>query len=176
MTYFVVMPDGQKFGPADLPILNQWAGEGRILPDTTIEDASTGHRFMASALAGLQLPGTTFAQPMSQPFPPPGSMNQPTQYAAYQRGPAYAGDYGQNELTYAWVLGATGLVLTFACGCSGPCVLIALVFPILGIIYANKAATKGNPNAAGARILSYVAIAIQAVGLILYISAMAFMR
>jgi len=176
MSYFVVMPDGQKFGPADLAILNQWAGEGRILPDTTIEDASTGHRFMASALAGLQVPGTTFAQPMNQPFPPPGSMNQPTQYAAYQRGPVYAGDFGQSELTYAWVFAATGLLLTFACGCAGPCALIAVAFPILGIVFANKAAAKGNTGAAGARILSIVALTLHAAAIILYFAASSFLR
>jgi hypothetical protein len=173
MSYFVVMPDGQKFGPADLAILNQWAGEGRILPDTTIEDATTGHRFMASALAGLQL---AYARPASQPFPPPGAVQPPTQYAAYQRGPAYVGDIGQSDLTYAWVFGATGLLLTFACGCAGPCALIAVVFPILGIVFANKAAAKGNTGAAGARILSIVALTLHAAAIILYIAAMVFMR
>ena len=76
--FFVVLPDGQKFGPADLRTLNQWASEGRILATSIIEDAQTGQRLHASSLPGLVL-----TQTMGQnPYAAPGTMNAPTQHAA----------------------------------------------------------------------------------------------
>lgn len=34
--YYVIHPDGSRYGPADLKTLNQWASQGRILPLTTV--------------------------------------------------------------------------------------------------------------------------------------------
>jgi len=54
--YFVVHPGGQRYGPADLATLNQWAGEGRLIPDTTLVDEATGAQMFARDVPGLFFP------------------------------------------------------------------------------------------------------------------------
>ncbi|MBC8064497.1 MAG: hypothetical protein H7Y17_06690 [Chlorobia bacterium] len=161
--YFVVLPDGQKFGPADVNLLNQWVAEGRVLANTMLEDAQSGQRLPASSLPGLQV---ATAQPPG-PYPAPGTMNPPQQYGGYYRGgPAAVGDSGQNDLTLAYVFASLGLVMCLGGGLCGGCGLVGIVFPILGLVYAKKAEDKGNPGANGARIMSWVALALQIVGLV----------
>lgn len=156
--YFVVLPDGQKFGPADLRTLNQWATEGRILSNTVIEDAQTGQRFQAGSLPGLQLTQTMG----HSPYPAPGTMNPPNQYAAYTR-PGTGGNssVGSNDLTLSYVFGALGIGL---CAMCGP--VLGIVFPILGLVYAKKAEDQRNPSANSAKILNYIALGLQILSLI----------
>ncbi|MBN9502050.1 MAG: hypothetical protein BGO01_10460 [Armatimonadetes bacterium 55-13] len=176
MKYFVVLPDGQRFGPADLPLLNQWASEGRILPDTLLEEEGTLRRLSASALPGLNLAGT-MAQPTSpmtnsNPFPPTGQAplypGQPDAqgYQGYYRGPGPGVGFGESDLNLAWIFGALSLLVCFGGGCFPGCGLIGLVFPILGLVFANKAQQKGHPNTQGARILCIVGLVLQILSLI----------
>lgn len=159
MKYFVIAPDGNKYGPADLATLNAWIAEGRLTPGQMLED-ELGTRTPASAVPGLNFPsaaapsapqapapGATMYQPGQQPF------NQAPGY--YPRGTGYVGDNGQSDLTQAYIFGALGI---FCCG---------LIFPLLGISAANRAEAKGNPGAKGAKILCYIGLAwfvIQVVG------------
>lgn len=73
MNYFVIWPDGRRFGPADLAMLNAWAREGRLIPASQLEEAGTGRRFAAHELPGLAFPsaGLNPAQqwPVQQPGP-----------------------------------------------------------------------------------------------------------
>ena len=164
--YFVVLPDGQKFGPADINLLNQWVAEGRVLANTMLEEAQSGRRYPASSLPGLQV--ATMPAPGS--FPQPTTMNPPQTYANYQRGPGIpvaVGDFGQNDLTLAYVFASIGLAMCLGTGICGGCGLVGIVFPILGLVYANKAQQKGNPSAQGARVLSWVALSLQIAALIL---------
>ncbi len=62
MQYMVIWPDGQKFGPADLNQLNQWAAEGRIKPETELESVVDGARLSAASLPGIVFPGAAAAQ------------------------------------------------------------------------------------------------------------------
>jgi hypothetical protein len=160
LTYFVVLPDGQKFGPADLQLLNQWVAEGRVLPNTVLEDSMSGRLMHASSVPGIQL----LAQQQPQaPFPPPGQApGQP--YAGYYRGGV--ADNGQNDLTLSYVFGSLGLIGCFGNFFCGLCGVIGLVFPILGVVYANKAQQKGNPGAGGARVLAWVGIALQVLAIL----------
>jgi hypothetical protein len=57
MQYFVIWTDGQKFGPADLATLNEWAAQGRINPTTELESVVDGSRIVAGSLAGLNFGG-----------------------------------------------------------------------------------------------------------------------
>jgi len=57
MQYFVIWNDGQKFGPADLTVLNEWIGQGRITPTTELESVVDGSRLQAGSLPGLTFPG-----------------------------------------------------------------------------------------------------------------------
>lgn len=136
MQYYVISSDGQRYGPADIATLNQWIAEGRLLPHQLVEDASTGVRIAASSVAGLMFP------------------QQPPTYQSYPRDPGgWSGDDGAQDLRQSWTYGAIGL-------CVGWCCCIFLVFPIMGIVSANKAAEKGNPNAANARIFNIVVLVL----------------
>ncbi len=62
--YFVVdLNTGQKYGPADIATLNQWLAEGRVTPQSTLEDAETGERIIANAVPGLNIGPTAPTAP-----------------------------------------------------------------------------------------------------------------
>ena len=74
MPYYVIGPDGQKYGPAEPQQLQAWAAEGRITQQTFIEDATSGDRVPAAALPYLTRPtpiGTVSPPPATPVFPPP---------------------------------------------------------------------------------------------------------
>lgn len=74
MQYFVIAPDGQKYGPADVPTLNSWITEGRLLPDTQLQDTATGAVMAAAMVPGLQFPmapGPAPQAPMAPQSPDP---------------------------------------------------------------------------------------------------------
>ena len=73
MRYFVIGDDGQKYGPADLDLLNSWITEGRLLPTQQLEDESSGLRLAAGAVQGLNFP---LQNPQSAAVAQ-GSLNQP---------------------------------------------------------------------------------------------------
>ena len=54
MNYFVIEPEGQKYGPANIESLNLWLFEERISALTLLED-ETGNRVRALAVPGLRL-------------------------------------------------------------------------------------------------------------------------
>lgn len=166
MKYFVIMPDGQKFGPADVDVLTQWAHEGRINSQTMLEDAATGQRAPASSVPGIMLPLSQsmpelqIDQPVQTPMagPGPSTFEQPPGYTPYQRAEQYGVHpmAGQNEIIYAWV--AFGLSLV-ACGCIGS---------LFGISFAKKAQKMGNPAAKAPLIANYVSLGLNIVGIIIY--------
>jgi len=139
MQYFVVLPDGQKFGPADLQTLNVWAAENRVPANAEIEDIATMVRIPATTFPGLNLPGpaTTSEQwtvPPSQGSPYPRSQ-APTSSAA-----------GSTELTLAWVLGA--VTIGFCCP----------ILPGVGLHFANKAISLGNAGGQAAKTFNIVVL------------------
>ncbi|MCC6404139.1 MAG: hypothetical protein IT207_09025 [Fimbriimonadaceae bacterium] len=75
MSYYVVWPDGRRFGPANLDTLNQWAGEGRISADALIEDVVAGKTVPATMVPGLEFPSpespTAAIEPEAPPIPDP---------------------------------------------------------------------------------------------------------
>lgn len=155
MSYFVVDPSGQQYGPADYALLTQWAAEGRVQPMTTIRDSATGQTMMASALPGL-FPATQSAGPYgSAPsYGSPYSSNpyqQPQQYAAYPR--PYGLDDGSKDATASLVFGILSLV---CCG------VVGLAFGILGLVFSKRAMSKGTTTgmAQAGQILSYIGIAL----------------
>lgn len=133
MNYFVIANDGQKYGPADIATLNQWAQEGRVLPTQMLEDAATGTQTMAS-----QVPGLIFPAAASQP-----NFQNPNQHNPYQQYPrnniGSMGD-GSDEIKKAWIFGSIGL---FCC---------PIVFSVYGIVNAVQAQKKGHPQGTAALI------------------------
>lgn len=55
-TFFVVTPDGQKFGPADINTLSQWAAEGRLFPTSILESSVSGQQTTANNIPGIIWP------------------------------------------------------------------------------------------------------------------------
>ena len=146
MNYFVIAADGQKYGPADVPTLNQWAQEGRVLNTSMLEDAATGQRVAATSVAGINF------QPSAQHAPNyggPPNYGQPN----YQQvpGPYMGGDNGQDDITKVWVF----CVLAFVC-CSP--------LGIAAIVYASKAQQKGHPQGQTAMIIAVVCTVVACSG------------
>ena len=149
MRYFVIGDDGQKYGPADLATLNSWITEGRLLPTQQLEDEASGMRLAAGAVQGLNFPVQSAAAQAvaTQPGPTAGP------YAGaqpYQQGYPRAGygDDGSEDVKKAWIYAIIGF---FCC--------IFLQIPAL--IFAGKAASKGNTKATAPKIFSIVVIVLQ---------------
>jgi hypothetical protein len=151
--YFVIGDDGQKYGPADIATLNSWITEGRLLPTQQLEDEASGLRLAAGAVQGLNFPLQGPA--VGAPQPAPGNPYE----GAYNRGPVGGSpaNYGQKELTTAWVLFGVGFI---CCG--------IVLWPI-GIAMANKAEQLGNPGAQAAKIANIVMTVIGVIFFIGYI-------
>lgn len=73
MRYFVLGDNGQKYGPADVPTLEAWATEGRLLAATQLEDETTGERKSAAELLPSRFQSVT---------PPPAAAPQMPAYVA----------------------------------------------------------------------------------------------
>lgn len=170
MQYYVIGPDGSKYGPADAATLKQWVAENRLFPDTMLEDFGSGQRMPASSVPGLfgdQAAPTATATPgdrnvMSQSLPSgstgPSLYDSPVGNMApghYERG-SQGGD-GSQELTRSFIY----LALAFFC--------CFPVFSPLGIIQANTALAKGNPSAGIARTLHFVVLGLGILGILSYI-------
>lgn len=78
-SYFVLDQAGNRYGPANLQQLNQWAVEGRITATTLLENAADGRQVSASSLPGLSIPAAE--QPQNNPYASAPSYNP----GGYQR-------------------------------------------------------------------------------------------
>lgn len=152
MQYYVIAQDGQKYGPADVPTLAQWATEGRINPNTMLESMVDASRVPASSVPGVIAQAAQTSNPYANP---PATSNpyihtQAAPTANYQR-PAYGvSDDGSADITKAWIFGSLAFV---------PC-FCPLLFGILGIVFANNGRTKGHPKGQTALIFSIVGLVV----------------
>jgi len=87
MRYFVIGANGELFGPADIPTLNQWITEGRLMPTSMLQEELGGARFAASMLPQLAFSASY----------PRGGVPSP-----------YAADNGASEIKNAWIYGIIG--------------------------------------------------------------------
>jgi hypothetical protein len=112
MGYFVIGPNGELYGPADIATLNQWIAEGRLQPTTMLQEELGGARFAASMLAELNFG------------------------ANYPRGAtASTLEAGAAELKMAWIFGAVGFL---CCSFLTP---VGLVYAILSKKKGNPKAS-----------------------------------
>lgn len=152
MRYFVIAPNGSRYGPADLATLNQWVQEGRLLPDFNLQPEASQASFPAATLAGLSFPAhlrqPDFGSNLS-PFPSPSPV------------------MGKRELNTAWTYGALALAASIV-GRLGCMVfgVVGLVIGILGLSAARKAQRQGVPNASGAVAFNWVSIGLCILSLI----------
>jgi len=129
--YFVIAPDGSRFGPADLATLRAWAAQGRIAPDTILEEEASHQRVAARLVAGLTFPEM------------PAGMAQ-TDYLRSPKTEYTKGfDDGSHDVLWSYICS----LMTMICCC---------FFGIGGFVYANRAISKGNRRGYGARAFAFV--------------------
>lgn len=117
------------FGPADIPTLNVWVAEGRIVPTTLLQLEGSQSRIAASTV-----PGLVFGQGQT--------------YAAYTPQPT---DTGQSELRAAWI----AFAMSFFCVCINHVSTVASGFAVfLGFL----AFRKGNSTAVVVMILGAIGL------------------
>jgi hypothetical protein len=132
LRYFILAPDGQQYGPADIPTINQWIAEGRIVPTTLLQPETSTMRVAASTIDGLI-------------------------WAENQTFKAYtpqAVSTGRLELRASWVCLAGSLIL--CCMPDG----FHVVAGIAGILFAVIAYRKGNQIALASLVLNLLLLAL----------------
>jgi len=134
MRYFVFGNNGEMYGPADIPTLNQWIAEGRLLPTSMIQEELGGARFAASMLREL-----AFVRPGETSY----LRNPYVQQQIY--------DNGAQDVKMAWLMGAISLV---CCPLTSP----------FGIYYAAVGKKKGHPGAIGAMIFCIFVTLLNVIG------------
>ncbi len=175
MKYFVILEDGRKFGPADIPTLNKWIEEKRLTPETMLESEVTGEQHKASMLPGLNFQAAAPApqpdvfkspDPVQQPTDQgqPGSSQSPYDYsqppqptAGYSRAPVQGySEESQKLVTASWIK----MIIGFFC-----CFLIT----IWGLTDAIKAKNMGNPNASAPVIVGWILLGLALLGIVLQV-------
>lgn len=153
MQYYVIGPDGNKYGPADVPTLKQWVAENRLNQGSMLEDFNTGQRVTAGQVPGLFDVATAAAPgPNMGPAVAPGPYAQaPMQGTVYTPGPggAVSSDNGKTWIIVSWICSAVGL--------TGCCFYI---FSILGIVFAFVGGAKGATNSMAPKIFGFVSLVV----------------
>lgn len=120
--YFVVLPSGERYGPANPNVLNRWIAEGRVTPDTLMENAVTGERCLAK-----QVPWANFGQPV-HPMPP--SFPSPPAHVPVLLDPA------TERLEPAWTVASLLVTAVSWLTCASPvglvCAGVGLFLSIVG--------------------------------------------
>ena len=91
-TYLVQAEDGHLYGPADVNVLDQWAGEGRILAQTVLVEQGTNVRVLAADLPELQHHFRMLTHPGVTGQQPPGAPPQVSQPGAFPASPVVHGN------------------------------------------------------------------------------------
>jgi len=73
VSYFVVGPDGSKYGPADEFVLQEWIAQNRLTSTMELEDARTGERILAGYVRELKFPDAQRLAPQAPSAASPGA-------------------------------------------------------------------------------------------------------
>lgn len=148
--FFVVHPDGSRYGPADLTTLQVWVAEGRLIASTPLIDATSGRHLLASEVQGLFV--TT----------PPESAGGPL-----GGGPVYPAKRSDSPLvTAAYLLLLLSMVLT--------CCFPLPIGPIFGILLSvggmgcGFSAKRTGSGGGGAIVLSVATLIVNTLAIVLY--------
>lgn len=163
----MISPQGQEYGPADVPTLKQWIAESRIGHDTMLRPASGG-----AAVAANLVPGLFPSAPLTPSVPPPAA-NPP--YAAYPRAdysqaPQYMAPTENQGMGVIWgvvIRSALGIVLFFVLHGIG------VVFAGYALYYAFQAKQSGHRYGNIALAIAGVSTAIVVIGWILRLTGTA---
>jgi hypothetical protein len=123
----------------DVPTLNAWTREARVMALTEVENEITGERMNASSVPGWQ------------PAPPPAFstlLGAPPQTDSSQ-----IPSDGSGQVTASWVL-------------SGLSFLALPIIPAIGaLVLAHRAVRRGTQFAGAARAFSIIAIVLQCIAI-----------
>lgn len=162
--YFVIGPNGEEYGPADLNTLANWKNEGRVNPSTMLKDAQSGQMIQASSIPALfpmEAPtmtptNTGFSQPSSFGTQPASPVQAP--YAHYPHSGMDTAEAKQS-LNKAYII----LALSFVCGC-------CIGFPFAWM-QGTKAEQQGLVSEVKTfRIIFGVVVALWVVGALIYLT------
>ncbi len=155
MGYYVIAHDGKRYGPADVTTLQQWVREGRIAPNTTLEDEFTGTQIRASLLPELShLFPSTGAPPSDAGIGPPRTV-------VSAGGPS-------SRATTALVLGILGILC---------CQFLAIPAIIIGKAEMNDvdqgmAPVEGRGMAQAGYILGIIGVVLLVLAIVYFLAMM----
>ncbi len=145
--YFVVMPDGAKYGPADVPTLNQWLSEGRVNAQSNVQEEATGETMPLGSVPGVIAAASAVKQP-EYPQPQQPTYQQPNVPYPRLDPVAQSGDGGKSSFTMSIVFSLIG----FLC--------CPVVFSSLGIYFGTKAKGMGHAKGQVAVIFGVVSLVV----------------
>jgi hypothetical protein len=128
--YIVVLPNGERYGPATVAVLAQWVAEGRVLPSTLVEIEGSGQVMTAATVPGIDF---------SQSRPPVGSPTPATDARWLPPVSLSLKQPGDDEATVSGCLSGSSLL----CACCG----LGLAPAALALVLALVARHKGSPKA-----------------------------
>jgi hypothetical protein len=169
LEYFVISPDGQEYGPANLDVLKQWVAESRISHDTLLRPTAGGEPVTAGSVPGLI---TVSAPPAVPPTIPPSPNSPYTAYprANFSQAPQYVAPKTNDGMGVIWgvvIRSILGLVLFFALHGIG------VVFSGYALYYAFQAKQSGHRYGNVALIIAGLSTVAVVIGWILRISGTA---
>ena len=142
MEYYVIAPNGQKFGPATVATLNAWIQEGRIAPDTLLQDAATGAQIVARALPALSfIHQPNPAPPNANPYLTQSPAHHPMFYAQGQQTWNQPPTVSSGQVLGAWI-----------CTVVSPLLMVCyfgLAGALFGCITGGQLVKQGNKTAGG---------------------------
>lgn len=148
MEFFVLAPDGNEYGPADVPTLQQWVAENRLNRQSRLRHRVTGQVVEAGTIADL-FPKVSGAPPV-MPTPTAPS-NYPRAYVPKQQP-----QYGLGNSSFTWALIDSGLSIVF------PFLSfrLGILWAAFGLVNAIQAKRLGHPHGLVAIIIASIAVAL----------------
>jgi hypothetical protein len=157
MRYYVLAPTGERYGPADISTLNEWAATNRLFPNSKLIEEMSGTVLAASAVSGLTfgqaVPPAPGAVPMQPPAPGMPYQPQPASYPrpGYMPQAGIATDSGLKDLLIAFGIAVGAPLLAFI-------TWYGIFVAVGGVQLAWKSYQKGQKLGILALVLNVLAI------------------
>lgn len=162
MGYFVIMPDGGRYGPVSADMLAQWTREGWIHPATLIEAEGSNQHIPLSNVPGIILSDRGSAEPTGTP-PPFATGHQPMRWST---GPQSTTPYGRGDYdAFGNPKRISALVIT-TWACLG--ITFLRVWPLnslVGVVVGMLALARGDRSAKTPLILNAVLLVCFVLGI-----------
>jgi hypothetical protein len=171
MYYSVLDAQGNRYGPVDLPTLNQWVRDGRIVPATQILVESTQRVVPATMIPGLNLnlaPGHGGPLMPQPPYAGPQRPAMPPGPAPYAGGPLFnpridAGG-GEEEYKKSLIYSSVGGALAFTCVAP-----LGLILALAGLHFAHESHLDGHQSSRVAYAVAIIALIVALIRTSMYV-------